>query len=134
MLHSLRLRTGVCVAVALAALLSLSVARQPARLIPQIRTVSVIDSHCGAERREHGHVETLACVAKGAHLQFYDRQRDAVYEIRYASGPLRIEVQNDYAGLEIVAEGLWDENEHRVLLQKIWPSHDPATAEVLDDE
>ena len=47
------------------------------------------------------------------------------YDIEYVSPELRIELQNDYAGREIAAQGLWDDSDRRVKLQIIWPSSDP---------
>ncbi len=128
MLHLFRFRTSAGAMMALAALLSLSMAGQSARPIPQTRVVYVTDSHCGVEGldKRNRHAETLACLAKGAHLQLYDQRRDALYEIQYASGELHIELQNDYAGREVAAEGLWDDSDRRVKLQRIWPSRDAA--------
>ena len=136
MLHSLRSRTtSACAMVALAALLSLSLAGRPPRPIPQIRVVFVTDSHCGVEGldKRNPHAETLACMAKGAQLQLYDQKRGALYEIQYVSEELRIELQNDYAGLEIAAQGLWDDSDGRVKLQSIWPTRDPASRRVQEE-
>ncbi len=126
MLHSVHIRTSAC-ALTLAALLSLSLAAPPQRLIPQVRVVYVTDSHCGVEGldKRNRHAETLECLAKGAHLQLYDRRRDVLYDIQYASPELRIELHNDYSGREVAAQGLWDDSERRVKLQIIWPSSDP---------
>ena len=136
MLNSLRFRTTSACAMALAALLSLSLAGPPPRPIPQTRVVYVTDSHCGVQGldKRNPHAETLACVAKGAHLQLYDRRRDALYEIQYVSGELQIELQNDYAGREVLVEGLWDESEHRVKLQSIWPLRDPPNRHLQEIE
>lgn len=129
MLHSLHVRTSACATLALAALLSLSLARPPQKAIPQVRTVYVTDSHCGVEglNKRNRHAETLGCLAKGAHLQLYDRRRDVLYDIQYASPELRIELQNDYAGREVAAQGLWDDSGRRVKLQIIWPAIDPES-------
>ena len=124
MLHSLRFRTtSACAMMALAALLSLSLAGPPPRAIPQTRVVYVTDSHCGVKGldKRNPHAETLACMAKGAHLQLYDQRRGALYDIQYVSGELRIELQNDYAGLEVAAQGIWDDSDRRVKLEHIWP-------------
>ncbi len=136
MLHSLRFRTSACATVALAALLSLSLAGHPPRPSPQVRTVYVTDSHCGVRGldKRNPHVETLACMAEGAHLQLYDQKRDALYEIQYVSEELRIELQNDYAGREITVQGLWDESARRVKLQSIWPRGDPPNRGVQEVE
>ncbi len=139
MLHSLRFRTtSACAMMALAALLSLSLAGPPQRPIPQVRVVYVTDSHCGVQGldKRNPHAETLECVAKGAHLQLYDRKRDALYEIQYVSAELRIELQNDYSGREIAAQGLWDDSERRVKLQILWPARDPDIPQIpaLGDE
>ena len=127
MLHSLRSRTSACATVALAALLSLSLAGPPQRPVPQVRVVYVTDSHCGVQGldKRNPHAETLECLAKGAHLQLYDRRRAVLYDIEYVSPELRIELQNDYAGRQIAAQGLWDDSDRRVKLQIIWPSSDP---------
>ncbi len=137
MLHSLRSRTtGACAMMALAALLSLSLAGPTPRPIPQVRVVYVTDSHCGVAGmdKRNQHAETLKCLAKGAHLQLYDRRRDILYEIEYVSQDLWIELQNDYAGREVAAEGLWDDSERRVKLQTLWPTSDPANRRVPGDE
>ena len=137
MRHLLRSRTIVaCAMMALGALLSLSLAGRPPRPVPQVRVVYVTDSHCGVDGldKKRPHVETLACVAKGAHLQLYDRRRDILYKIQYASEEMRIELQNDYAGLQVAAQGLWDDSEGSVKLQKISPYRDPATRHVPEDE
>jgi hypothetical protein len=136
MLRTLRFLTSACVMMALAAVLSFSLAGRPPRPTPQIRTVFVTDSHCGVEgldkRNRHG--ETLACVAKGAHLQLFDRNRNALYEIQYVSEELRIELTNDYAGLDVNAEGLWDDTEYRVKLRKISPFRDPGSRQYRELE
>ncbi len=95
MLNSLRFRTTSACAMALAALLSLSLAGPPPRPVPQVRVVYVTDSHCGAEGldKRNQHAETLQCLAKGAHLQLYDRKRGVLYDIQFASPELRIELQ-----------------------------------------
>jgi hypothetical protein len=122
--------------MALTALLSLSLAGRPARPVAQIRAVYVTDSHCGVDglEKKRPHVETLACVAKGAHLQLYDRRRDILYKIQYASEEMRIELQNDYAGLQVAAQGLWDDSERRVKLQTIWPARDPDSPRMPSPE
>ncbi len=127
MLYSLRFRTNACATVALAALLSPSLAGPPQRPIPQVRVVYVTDSHCGVQGldKRNPHAETLECLAKGAHLQLYDRRLAVLYDIEYVSPELRIELQNDYAGREVAAQGLWDDSDRRVKLQIIWPSSDP---------
>ncbi len=127
MLNSLRFRTTSACAMALAALLSLSLAGPPPRPVPQVRVVYVTDSHCGVQGldKRNQHAETLACLAKGAHLQLYDRRLAVLYDIEYVSPELRIELQNDYAGREVAAQGLWDDSDRRVKLQIIWPSSDP---------
>ena len=134
MQHSVHIRTSAC-AMTLAALLSLSLARPPKKPVPQLRVVYVTDSHCGVEGldKRNPHAETLACMAKGAHLQLYDRRRDALYEIQYASGELHIELQNDYAGREVLAEGLWDDSDRRVKLQRIWPRPDPLNRRMPEE-
>ena len=127
MLHSLHFRTSACAMMVLAALLSLSLAGPPQKPIPQVRVVYVTDSHCGVDglNKRNRHAETLGCLAKGAHLQLYDRRRDVLYDIQYASPELRIVLQNDYAGREVVAQGLWDDSGRRIKLQIIWPANDP---------
>ncbi len=133
MLHSLRFRTtSACAMMALAALLSLSLAGPPQRPIPQVRVVYVTDSHCGVEGldKRNQHAETLQCLAKGAHLQLYDRRRAVLYDIEYVSPELRIELQNDYSGREVTVQGLWDDSDRRVKLQIIWPARDPDSPQV----
>ena len=102
-------------------------AARPSKPIPQIRVVYVTDSHCGVAglEKRNRHVETLACIAKGAHLQLYDRYRDVLYEIQYISDDLRVDLQNNYSGKEINAQGLWDESEQLVKLQSITPFSEP---------
>ena len=137
MLHSLQFRTtSACAMMALVALLGLSLAGPPPRPVPQTRVVYVTDSLCGVQSlsKRNPHAETLACLAKGGHLQLYDPQRDALYEIQDVSGDLRIELQNDYAGREVIAQGLWDDSEHRVKLQIIWPRLDPPNRRRPQDE
>ncbi len=135
MLNSLRFRTTSACAMALAALLSLSLAG-PSRPVPQVRVVYVTDSHCGVAGldKRNQHAETLQCLAKGAHLQLYDQRRDILYEIQYVSKDLRIELQNDYAGREVAAEGLWDDSKRRVKLQILWPTSDPVSRRMLPEE
>ncbi len=136
MLNSLRFRTTSACAMALAALLSLSLAGPPPRPVPQVRVVYVTDSHCGVQGldKRNQHAETLACLAKGAHLQLYDQRRDILYNIEYLSKHLRIELQNDYAGREVAAEGLWDDSGRRVQLQFLWPTSDPMSRRMLPEE
>ena len=132
MLHSLRFRSSACATMALAALLTLSLAGPPRQPIPQVRVVYVTDSYCGVEGldKRNRHPETLECLAKGAHLQLYDRQRAVLYDIQYDSPELRIELQNDYAGREVAVQGLWDDSDRRVKLQIIWPARDPDSPRV----
>jgi len=134
--RSLRFRTVLCISMVLTALLGITVAGQPPRPVPQVRVVYVTDSLCGVEAltKRNPHVETLACMAKGARLQLWDARRGVLYEIQYVSQELRIELQNDYAGLQVSAQGLWDDDEGRVKLRGVSAFRDPASRRVQEIE
>lgn len=136
MQHPLRIQSSIFVLMALAALSAPAMAGPPPRPVPQVRVVYVTNSLCGLEAlgKANPHVETLACMAQGARLQLYDLERDILYEIQFLSEELRIELQNDYSGLQVGAQGLWDDRQGRVKLQRISPFQSPASREVAEVE
>lgn len=91
----------------------------PARPRAELRQVFVTDSHCGAAGYEQAdrRRKVLECVSEGAMLQIYDPQRDALYTILYEKRDLQLKVLNDFAGLEGIAQGYWDDEERTVRLQ-----------------
>jgi hypothetical protein len=126
-------------AVALAALLATAPAlsargTQATKPAPETRRVFIGATPCEQKdgRDYNPRTLTLSCVARGARLIFYDQQRDAVYEIRFASEEQRVEVLNDFAGTEVNAQGFWEDREGRVKLVGVWkadydePSSRPA--------
>ncbi|MGD8377772.1 MAG: hypothetical protein PVF68_16700 [Acidobacteriota bacterium] len=93
----------------------------PTRPRVELRRVFVTDSKCGAAgyEQEDRRRKVLECVSEGAMLQIYDPQRDALYTILYEKRDLQLKVLNDFAGLEGIAQGYWDDEGQTVRLQDI---------------
>jgi hypothetical protein len=115
------LAAALATALATAAVLAASPTR-PGKPVPETRRVFVGASPC-EEKEGHKYSSrtlTLSCVARGAHLIFYDAEREAIHEIRFASEEQRVEVLNEFAGTEVNARGFWEDREGRVRLVGVW--------------
>ena len=89
---------------------------------PHTRRVAVTDLHCGADGPRSGDHRrcALQCSSEGSPLVLFDARRDALYTIVYGSPELQHKVLNDFAGLEGLARGVWDDEKMTVQLQEMF--------------